>query len=107
MNSYSSYHKNKEGVTEELILNVRSNGREWEADNILIELNGTSGYLAYIHRIEEGEGEEVSIEAIRKGEDTITITLPSLWCLYKIINMLYNKYPLFRLHDKTTPNDCC
>jgi len=32
---------------------VRSNGREWEVNNIIIERKGFSGYVAYIYDKEE------------------------------------------------------
>ena len=49
------------GEDEFIIFNVRSNGREWEVDNIILEQQG-SNYLAYIYDKkevkEEGKEEE-------------------------------------------------
>ena len=100
---------------EEIVLfKVRSNGREWEVDNIILVQKDT-GFVAYIYDKkevkEEGKEEEgrkeVGLKEAKEGHNTITCIIPSLSSLYDWCYLIFHKPPRFTISDKAIPNDCC
>ena len=102
------------GEDEFIIFNVRSNGREWEVDNIILEQQG-SNYLAYIYDKkevkEEGKEEEgrkeIGLKEVKEGLNTITCIIPSLDSLYNWCYLIFHKPPRFTISDEVIPDDCC
>ena len=94
---------------------VRSNGREWEVNNIIIERKGASSYVAYIYdkeevkedRKEEEGRKEVGLKEVKEGLNTIVCMLPSLDSLYYWVDLIYHCSPRFAISDEVIPDDCC
>ena len=68
----------------EVVFYVREDGRSWKHKNMIVCLDGSSGYVVYIMA---GEGKE---------EDMIVCKVPHLWSLLDLLSPLNEgKNPLF------------